>query len=866
MENRKIGFQAVFKPKWVENSAIYIFLLLFGAFIVLAGFKSETTHVPKASAKIKRERAFNDNWKFKRDSTIDASHTDYDDSKWRTLDLPHDFAIEDLPAGETPEQVGPFSKSSKGGFTAGYGVGGTGWYRKHFMLSKADGFKLFAIVFDGIMAQSDVWINGKHLGFHSYGYSPFGYDLTPFLHSPGKDNVIVVKARNDIGASSRWISGAGINRNVKLMVTDPVHIAQWGVHVQTINVSTKSADITLDIRVANELQQSSAIQMNTEIIDPLGRVVATDHSKLTIPQKQSGDLQSTIKLSSPLLWDTESPRLYKARITLTKNGNLIDTYDQKFGIREIAWNATKGLTLNGTDIKLKGGCLHSDNGILGTAAFQRAEERRVAIMKANGFNAIRSSHNQPSTCFLEACDKLGMLVLDEAFDIWTKQKNPADYHLYFKNDWKRDLDALILRDRDHPSVIFWSIGNEIPERGDSTGLAITDMMIKEIKTMDTTRPITEAVSAYVYERPSHPWSYTAPIFAKLGIGGYNYPWEEIEKDHALYPDRIMMMTESYPGDMYPVWSRINKTPYFIGDFVWTGMDYLGETGVGTALYDNEASKFAYQFGNAGGHMRKWPWYNAWCGDIDILGFRKPQSYYRDVIWNRSKLEMAVHELFPEGAKKEFISRFGWANETRSWTWPGQEGKLLTVNVYSRCTSVKLYLNGKLIDKKTVPDDPTAQKSKIAMGAPRPLLQLCAVFQVPYTAGELKAVAITDGKAVASQVLRTFGPAKKLVLKAEHSTVAADRNDLAYIKVSVADEKGNILPGAKVPVKFTLNGAGELAAAGNSGPVVASFQQNHFVTYDGNGMIIVRPLEKSGIITVKAYSEGLAPATTVVHVQ
>lgn len=852
------------REKRFDKMTIFLILILFNAFILLSAFKSV---LPKNNLKkeIKRERAFDDGWKFKRDSTIDGSTVNFSDAKWRTVDLPHDFSVEDLPAGETPEQIGGFSKSSKGSQVAGFGVGGTGWYRRHFIIAKEDKGKIVKVVFEAVMMQSDVWLNGRHLGDHSYGYSPFEYDLTPYLNPPGQDNVIAVRAKNDIGSSSRWFSGAGINRNVKLLITDPIHVAQYGVHIQTTNVSRRNASITLDVKVTNEHTEKSSVQVMTEIVDPDGKTVAADNNKLTISGSTSGEYERVFQVNNPLLWDTESPHLYKAKIKVTKNRVLIDSYEQIFGIREIKWSVEKGLTLNGNVVKLRGGCLHSDNGILGTAAFQRAEERRVAIMKANGFNAIRSSHNQPSKYFLDACDRLGVLVVDEAFDVFTKPKTPTDYHLYFKSDWKRDFDAEILSDRNHPSVIMWSMGNEIRERADSTGLAVTKMLVNELKTMDVTRPTTEAVNSFVFDKPSHPWSYSAPLFAELDIAAYNYGWDEWDNDHKLYPNRIMMESESYPIDMYAVWARIDKTPYEIGDFVWTGMDYMGEAGVGAALYDNEATQFAMQFGKVGGSMHKWPWYNGWCGDIDVLGFKKPQSYYRDIIWNRSKIEIAVHDPIPEG-QKELITAWGWPNESHSWTWPGQEGKTMQVNVYTRCSSVRLYLNGKLIDEQKVSDDLKLQKKGTPIGFPRPSLQLCATFKVPYEAGELKAVGVTDGREVAKQVIHSYGAPKKLVLKAERTTVKADRNDLAYIKVSVADAKGNLLSHQKLQVSFKLSGDGSLAAAGNSGPEVASFQQNHFLTYDGNGMIIVRPYKKTGTIIVTVTAEGLAPATTVVHVQ
>jgi beta-galactosidase len=425
---------------------------------------------------------------------------------------------------------------------------------------------------------------------------------------------------------------------------------------------------------------------------------------------------------------------------------------------------------------------------------------------------------------------------------------------------------MILRDRNHPSIVIWSVGNEIPERGDAIGLQITKQLVAGIRKNDSSRPITAAINPWLYSTPKHPWEYAYPIFEELDIAGNNYNWPEWEKYHQKYPEIPVMITESYPIEMNTVWEIIEKTPWAIGDFVWTSVDYLGEAGVGTSGLDNETNYMA-KYGNFIA-SRTWPWFNAWCGDIDLIGNKKMQSYYRDVVWNRSPMVIAVHTPIPEG-RKELISKWGWPDELISWTWPGEEGKALDVTVYSKCTSVRLELNGKVIGEEKVKNDPVEAIKPLSgsfAGVSTPL-QLSAKFRVPYAAGELKAIGITDGKEVATQVLKTAGAPKKLILTAERNKITADRNDLAYITVEVADENGNVIPNANLPYEVEVAGNGELAATGNACPnEMESFQDKHSKLFHGKAVIIVRPFDKSGKIKITANSKGVASKTIEINVK
>jgi len=842
------------KTKEMKNTYTIIYLFLIGiSSIFFIGFTNKTQMT------LNRDRLFDDGWKFIRDSIPGAEQPSFDDSKWRSLDLPHDWSIEDLSGGTSDKQIGPFSKDSPGQFATGHTIGGIGWYRKHFTLDKSDTGKFVNILFEGVFNESDVWLNGKHVGFHPNGYTSFSYDLTQFLNPNGQPNVLAVRVKN-VGKTSRWYSGSGIYRHVLLAVTDPVHIPIWGVYVTTPSISADEAKVNLTVAIENNSDKNERLQIITNLLNIKGETVAELTTYADITAGSKSDFGQELTVNSPQIWSPASPSMYKAEVILKKGNQILDAFSLKFGIRAINYSAENGLQINGKTIKLKGACIHQDNGILGSAAIDRAEERRVEIMKANGFNAIRCSHNLPSPKFLDACDRLGMLVIDECFDVWNYSKVNDDYSQYFKEWWHRDMENMLVRDRNHPSVICWSIGNEIRERADAEGLILTKQMTNFINRYDTSRPITEAVNEFIPAVGDvHPWSYSATAYALMDIGGYNYPWRYMENDHKLFPNRLMMTTESFPVDMFDIWEQIENNSPIIGDFVWTGMDYLGESGIGHASLESGECNYA-----AGNFGRGWPWFVSGCGDIDINGFKKAQSYYRDVVWNRSKMEMLVQ--VPDSLeRKQMISLWGWYDEIPCWTWPGFDGKKITVDVYTRCTSVRLELNGKVIGEKKVTfnfneDKRTGDYNMKFI----PKTQLTAQFEIHYEAGELKAIGMLDGKEVVSQILKTAGAPKKLVLIVDRNKIKADRNDLAYVTVEVADENGNIIPNASIPVNFTIEGDGELAAAGNASPnQMTSFRQPKCNLYQGKAIVIIRPSGKTGTITLKAESGGFIPASVVV---
>jgi beta-galactosidase len=813
-------------------------------------FSSFTT---KNVAITKRDRLFNSGWKFIRDSVKMAEKPGYDDSNWMVVDLPHDFSMMNLPGADNPDQkIGPFSKKSPGGISSGRVMGGTGWYRKQFIVNKIDVGKTFVLKFDGVYMTTDVWVNGKQVGVHKYGYTPFWFDITSLLNPAGQSNVIAVKVEN-VGQNTRWYSGSGIYRNVHLVVTNPIHVGVWGVKIVTPEVKPNDAKVDVAVSIQNDGNISKDAVVKVEILNAGNKVVREAEITKRVEAGKNTIVNKQVVIANPALWSLETPNIYQAKITVLVDNKVVDQYKQPFGIRSIEYSAEKGFLLNGKSVELKGGCIHHDNGLLGSAAIDRAEERKVEILKANGFNAIRTSHNPPSETFLNACDRLGMLVLDEFTDMWEKPKKPQDYSMFFREYWKKDLVDMVQRDRNHPSVIMWSIGNEIPERMDSSGLRIAKQLVGAFRELDSTRPITEAVNGEY--APVKPWEATAPMFALLDICGYNYEWKRVETDHQKYPDRVMFGSESFAAEASDYWETVKKHSYVIGDFVWTAMDYLGESGIGRAqCFPTEKSYIKSELGiNLKAAMlsfsSKWPWFGANCGDIDVCGEKKPQKAYRDIVWDNSKLEINVHSFVPTG-QTEVISPWGWPDEWQSWSWKGIEGKPLQVRVFTKASHVKLELNGKTIGEKDLKVED----------------KYIAVFQVPYQAGELKATSFENGKEVATKVLKTAGEPASIRLTADRNKIKADPNDLSFVRIEVIDANGQLVQSDLMKIKLTVSGNGELVASGNANPCdMESVNQTVINTYKGKAQAIIRPKGVSGKIVLKVKIDGLVERSIQIFV-
>ncbi len=787
-----------------------------------------------------RKANFDKNWKFQLGSTSNAEQPEYNDSKWRTLDLPHDWSIEPVPVQRESITTGPFSRMSEGGWDTGQTLGGEGWYRKTFTITPADAGKRFTLYFEGVYNQSEIWINGQKAHFNVYGYTSYRVDITKYCHAPGQENIIAVKVVNS-GLNSRWYTGSGIYRHVWFIKTDKTYLDEWDTFVNASELQGKNALIKFSTLIHNTDGKEKKGELALQILSPGGKEVFATSQSINLPASGETPASTDFNLKNPELWSVNTPILYTAVVTVSSNGKETDRISIPFGIRTLSFSAEKGFQLNGKTLKLKGGCLHHDNGLLGAAAIDRAEERKVELMKANGYNAIRCAHNQVSEYFLDACDRLGMLVVHETFDQWQKPKRRDDYHQYFDEWSDKDQIGSVCRDRNHPSIIMWSIGNEIEQRADiPEGDLISKRLVNTIRKYDDSRFTTIGANDF-WDRRQFTWDkdmYRA--FLNVDVAGYNYMWNKYESDHSSYPDRIIYGSETFPKETAQVWNLAEKYPHIIGDFVWTSIDYLGEAGLAHALELGE--------GEHNPQFMGWPWYNAWCGDIDLCGDKKPQSYFRDVVWKLRPISMAVHRPAAPG-KKKVVNGWGWTDELLSWNWDGYEGQPMRVNVYSRSPKVRLYKDNILVGEKEVnPETYTA------------------TFEVKYTPGEIKAVNLDRKKETSSVTLNTAGKPASIRLAPDRNKITASKNDLSYVKIELLDKDGNVVPDKDMPVSIQCSGNGNVIAAGNGAyDDMKSFRSLTPHTFRGKAIAIVQPNEKKGAIQLTVSAENLPSTTMTIEV-
>ena len=791
-----------------------------------------------------RHQSFDIGWRFLRGEGQELQAPGVNDSEWRGIDLPHDWSIEDLPkqpADAKAHILGPFDSTAMGGTATGFAVGGQGWYRKHFTL-KLPAKGRAEILFDGIYMNTDVWLNGRLLGTHACGYTPVAYDLTPHL-APSGANVLAVRVRN-LGKNSRWYSGSGINRHVWLdVLPEQARIARWGVGVTVRQLDTSRADIAISTRLEDTV---AGLTVVSRIRDERGRTVVENAIAA------SAFVEQTTAIPSPKLWSPGTPTLYMLETELRRGSTILDRVLTSFGVRIVSFDTERGMAVNGTPTKLRGGCIHHDNGLLGAASFDAAEERKVLLLKARGYNAVRPSHNLFSPAFLDACDRHGLLVVEETFDVWREHKVPDDYATYFDEAWRDDLKAMVLSTRNHPSIVMWSIGNEIPERNTPSGVKTQWDLVNEIHKLDPTRPVTAAINGFAGQlvTPSKDTAragtaaiadQTSAIF--LDVVGYNYKLADYEADHKRFPNRVLFGTESFALDAAAIWDLTDRSPWLIGDFVWTAMDYLGEAGIGgsTVVAARDANSPAPR-------LAQWPWVNAFCGDIDLIGQPKPPSRARDVVWGLSSLEVAVQRPLPEG-KADRPTTWGWHDELSSWTWPGSEGQPLTVRIYTAGDRVELHLNGRLLDAKPV----TAADLKRVE------------FAVPYEPGALEAIAFRNGREIARQLLNTLGVATALRLTPERPTGGPARGDISYLAVELIDAAGRPVLDSDKRIDLTVSGPAELIAFGSANPhAVGSLQSSSAQAWNGRALAIIRSRGSAGRVEFKARSEGITPGTAVIR--
>jgi len=772
---------------------------------------------------------FDSDWRFHLGGALSAEKPTFDDSKWHAIDLPHDWSIENMPVSDSP-----FNRDALSQVNGGFTTGGTGWYRKSFVLPEEYSTKRIGIQFDGVYMNPEIWINGISLGSHPYGYTSFWYDITDHVKF-GKSNVLAIKVRNE-GENSRWYSGSGIYRHVWLKILEPVHIAQWGTSITTSELSEGSSSVNIKAKVDNQSSNAFKVKVITCILNAKGEESGKTESEQTIEKEGSSEFIQSVVVSKPELWSTESPTLYAAVSEVYKGDQLVDHVETKFGIRTVQFDVVNGFRLNGKLLKLKGGCFHIDNGPLGTKSYDRAEERRVELLKASGFNAIRCSHNPPSPTFLDACDRLGMLVIDEAFDMWSDGKNTNDYHLWFGKWWQKDIESMVQRDINHPSVIMWSIGNEIPGMDSPEVVKTAEQLAVFVRKSDPSRLVTAAVNGL---NPAKD-----PYFAALDIAGYNYGSggdhqknDIFEIDHVRVPSRIMMQTESYPLEAFKSWMDVTDHPWLIGDFVWTAFDYIGEASIGWRGYFQEQNFY--------------PWNLAFCGDLDICGWKRPQSFYRDALWKSNQLSLFVKPpkpSFDENPNRESWSKWHWFDALADWNWKGFENLPLEVNVYSSCEEVELLLNNKSLGRKK-----TNRKTEFK-----------AIWNVPYQAGELKTIGYAGEKLVNTAVLRTANEPSQIKLNADRIEIKADGQDLSYITVELLDNQGNRNPKSENLVKFDIEGPGTIVGVGNANPIsTESYQASERKAWQGRCLVIIKSEHQQGKITLKATSGSLKQADIVI---
>ena len=768
---------------------------------------------------------FGKDWKFNLGDVPGAEAAGFNDSGWRTLNIPHDWSIE-----------GEFSDKNLATPGGGALPGGIGWYRKTFNLQENEDDKLVFIDFDGVYQNSEVWINGHSVGKRFYGYSSFRYNLTPYLSKDNQQNTVAVRVDNSAQPNSRWYSGSGIFRNVWLVTTGKTHVDHWGTVVTIPEIKDSLAKVKVVTKIKNNLTEGQEFLLKTAIVDPLGKVIATGKTETDAVKDSVYIATFEFEVRNPVLWNLDSPQLYSAVSQVFVDGELVDNYTTPFGIRSFEFTTDKGFFLNGKNIKINGVCNHHDLGCLGAAINTRALERQMEILKAMGCNAIRTSHNPPAPELLDLADRMGFIIMDEAFDMWKKPKNKLDYSIVWDQMHKKDLQDLILRDRNHPSVIMWSIGNEILEQWDSTGTSIAKELAGYVRELDTTRPITSATNdpqpnnfiiksgaldliGYNYHHkafaafpetfPGQKFIGAETVSALMTRGVYDMPSEEIRRwpvsDNWKGPKPNADNTcSSYDNVSTPwgstheeTWKVIKKHDFLSGQFIWTGFDYLGEP---------------TPYG--------WPSRSSYFGIIDLAGFPKDVYYMYQSEWTNKD----VLHVFPH------------------WNW--KEGQTVDIWAYSNAEEVELFLNNQSLGvKKKQGDD------------------LHLLWKVAFVPGTLKAISRTAGKEVLVKEIKTAGNAAKLTAIADRSTIKSDGSDLSFITIEVVDENGVMVPDANQLVEFKLEGPGKIIGVDNGDPVShESFKAPQRKAFHGKCLVVVQSDEKAGIIKLTATSAGLSAAT------
>ncbi len=797
----------------------------------------------------------------------------------KTVDLPHDYMIEsDSFAEATP---GPAS----GYFTAGVAH----YEKKLFVPAEWEG-QILTLVFDGAMMNATVDVNGAKAALQHYGYAPFAVDITPYVYF-GEDNRIVVTVNPSMQPNCRWYSGAGLFRSVKLVHTPVLHIATDGIFAYTQAVEDGKATVKVQVDVANQTLTNRIAEVQAALTTEEGEVVVCRKARVQINPNTTDTAYLTLTVQDPQLWSAEEPSLYKLKACVKDVGEYrthlkeiengtVDEAEILFGIRTVTADVNHGLRVNGKEVKLKGGCLHHDNGLLGAVSLYDAEYRKLSILKSIGFNAVRTTHNPPSAAFMEACDRLGVYVFDEAFDAWGIAKQPGDYNQFFETDWQKDLTAFVRRDRSHPSVVIWSTGNEIPERGGlNNGYTLATRLAETVRALDPSRPVSNAICSFwsglddkLQEEMARKmqgnmqnadvkgedlsWEEYSEAFTNgLDIVGYNYMEDKYLRDHELFPERIILGSENFPKEIGFRWPLVEAHPWILGDFTWTAYDYIGEAGIGKSVHvdPDDPAATAPPWIALSSHASVFPWRLANDADVDITGHILPQGDYRSVVWGSEKT--FVYSYDPQYfGKKELLSMWGFADVRKSWNWPGQEGKPVNLAVFSKAEEVEVFVNGSSVGRQKAGDTKVGDM-------PRSFL-----FPAVYEPGKVEAVSYVGGVEVSRDSIETVGAPAALRLVPERKSLPADGHSIAYVGVEVIDEKGRVIPDAAVLLNATLEGAGVLSGFGSGNPVTAeNYTKGTFTTYRGRAMAVIRSGYEPGEAVLKVTAEGMEPLTVIITI-
>jgi beta-galactosidase len=789
------------------------------------------------SAAQRQRLSMDPGWRFTLGDPAGAEQPKFDDHQWRALDLPHDWSIEGTPREDAP-----------GGGRVGYYPMGIGWYRKSFRLPADARSREVWLEFDGVYMNSDVWINGVHLGRRPYGYISFAYDIAKHV-LPGV-NVVAVRVDNSRQPSSRWYTGSGIYRHVWLTIADRLHVGHWGTYVTTPRADSAGAEVVVRTRVENDDGKARRGVLRTVALDSAGREVARTETPFSLEAGRRTELEQLLPVASPRLWSVETPTMYSLRSIVRDGGRDADVATTSFGIRAIQYDKDRGFLLNGRQIKMRGVNLHHDAGGLGAAVPELIWLRRLETLKAMGANAIRTSHNPPAPEFLDLCDRLGFLVMAEAFDEWTIGKVPGGYHNYFAEWSERDAADFVHRDRNHPSVVLWSAGNEIGEQTTPNGVEVLRKLVDVFHREDPTRPVTTGNDNIAAD--GHPT--TLEFLDSEDIVGYNYVdrWRErrelfATQDRHDHPDWKMIGTESgsifesfdeqyslgpdstvvrpnYISGMFQaerLWKWVTLHDYFAGSFMWTGIDYLGES--------------------------TWPFKGFPSGAMDITGHPKSSYYLYQSLWT----DRPVMHLFPH------------------WNWPGRVGQVIPVLAYTNCNIVELFLNDRSLGEKRI-EFPAQGTSGGWNTYAQPVVNpttsdLHLNWDVPYEPGVLRAVGKRrDGTVACNDEVRTVGPAAAIRISADRDTITSSPGDVALITFEVVDSAGTTVPTAGDMVRFTVSG-GSIAAVDNADLRDHDpYQADRRHAFNGRGLVILRG-EKLGVLRVTASADGLRSASVSVRV-